>query len=211
VGHGVPAALMTMIIKQALTTKRIGGQHARGYQLLEPAETLAKLNQRLVEQEAGSACFATAVYAVLNIDTGAVRLARAGHPLPLLLRGDGGTETIDADGPMLGVFETDDFQQSEFTLHRDDRLVLYSDGFEMAFPDPQKRGGSIATDRYLSEFEMLRTGSAREAMNKLAELLDTQAGSLNQRDDLTLLCTTRTAAANLAAVPVTAAPLRAAG
>ncbi len=47
VGHGVPAALLTMFIKQALITKEIT---PGGYRLLPPAESLARLNQTLVDQ-----------------------------------------------------------------------------------------------------------------------------------------------------------------
>src|ERR1700722_9635666 len=46
VGHGVPAALLTMFIKHALTTKQIIA--GKGYRLLTASETITRLNQTLI-------------------------------------------------------------------------------------------------------------------------------------------------------------------
>ncbi len=188
VGHGVPAALMTIYIKQALRTKEITPGVAPGYRLLDPAETLKHLNRALLDQDGGSTCFATAIYAVLNIRTGQMKLGRGGHPLPMLLHGDGSADLLDqADGPMLGVFDTDDFETAIIDLSAGDRLLLYSDGFEMAYPDHETDDG-VANEQYLEEFKALAEGTTEEAMRKFTHRLDHQTGSLNQRDDLTLLC-----------------------
>src|SRR5665213_2378159 len=47
VGHGMPAALLTMFIKHALVTKEIVGN---AYRLLTPSESLARLNMSLIDQ-----------------------------------------------------------------------------------------------------------------------------------------------------------------
>lgn len=187
VGHGVPAALMTIYIKQSLRTKEIVHGSKPGYRLLSPDEALQHLNLMLLEQDGGSTCFATAVYAVVDTRTGVMQLARAGHPLPVMLRHDRDTEMLNPDGPMLGVFDTGDFDVLTVQMRPGDRLLLYSDGYEMAFPDPTGDGG-VASERYLQEFEALRKGDAPDAMERFTGLIDHQAGSLNQRDDLTLLC-----------------------
>ena len=91
----------------------------------------------------------------------------------------------------LGVFENETYEQTERELAIGDRLLLYSDGFEQAFPprtnDEHER--RIPTDRYLNEFEQLRLGpSPSEMIDHLAARIDDQCGSLHQIDDLTLLC-----------------------
>ena len=187
VGHGVPAALMTIYIKQALRTKEITPGVGRGYRLLEPAETLTHLNRALVEQDGGSTCFATAVYAVIDTRSGQMTLSIAGHPTPLLLRSSGVTEPVNPEGAMLGVFDTDDFEQRVVTFGPGDRLLLYSDGFEMAYPD-RAHDKSAASERYLEAFEVLRQGDPADAVQRFLTHLDTQTGSLNQPDDLTLMC-----------------------
>ena len=194
VGHGVPAALMTMFLKRSLTTKVIDPREQRGYRLLEPAEAMARVNRDMVSCQAGSETmrFATACYGVLNIHTLELRLARAGHPFPLVLKPDGKMSRIDPDGGLLAVFPEETFEQQRVFLETGDRLLMYTDGFELAFTDEiptcdrygRKRVSSTA---YLHEFENLRFASIERAVEQLAGRLDNAAGSLNQRDDLTLI------------------------
>lgn len=192
VGHGVPAALLTMYIKRSLITKRIDPGNPRGYRITEPAEALSKLNHDMVEQQGGHVRFATACYGVINCETLGLCVARAGHPFPILLRANGETESLQPEGGLLGVFEEETYEQICVQLHEGDRLLLYSDGFEMAFPDPRERSSNgkpkAASTQYTREFEDLRHGAMDEALARLSEKLDTQIGSLNQRDDLTILC-----------------------
>ncbi|HEY1685253.1 MAG TPA: SpoIIE family protein phosphatase, partial [Tepidisphaeraceae bacterium] len=63
VGHGIPAALLTMFLKRALVTKEI---LPSGYRLLPPSESLAQLNQCLVDQGLAHTTFATALYGMIN-------------------------------------------------------------------------------------------------------------------------------------------------
>lgn len=187
VGHGVPAALMTMYIKRSLRTKVVDHSAPRGYRLVEPKDAIAELNNDLFTQNMpGQTRFATSCYALINTQTGVTRFARAGHPYPMLLKANGETEFIKADGGLLGLFETDDFEQIEFTMSQGDRLLVYSDGFEVAFPDPNSE--NIANEDYLNHFQLLREGTPENGLEKLTMLMEQQAGSLNQRDDLTLIC-----------------------
>ena len=191
VGHGVPAALLTMVIKRCLHTKAIDTEDPRGYRIIEPAEAMGRLNKEMIEHQLSKVRFASACYGVVNCLQRRVCIARAGHPYPLLLRADGQTETVEPDGGLLGVFEEEQFEQLEVQLEPGDRLLLYSDGFELAFPgdrDQAQARRAVASTQYEQEFESLRTGPLDEALRRLEQRLDIQAGSLNQRDDLTVLC-----------------------
>ncbi|QDU33603.1 Phosphoserine phosphatase RsbP [Poriferisphaera corsica] len=190
VGHGVPAALMTMYIKRSLQTKVIDPDSPRGYRILTPSETLAKLNHDMIERQAGKVRFATACCGLINCETNTLQIARAGHPFPMVLKADGANIMIEPEGGLLGVFPDEIFEQAEVTLNPNDRLLLYSDGFEVAFPQigTQSSQGRIANEQYLEEFNMLREGHLEEVFDRFCSRLDQQAGSLNQRDDLTVIC-----------------------
>src|SRR5215213_3366570 len=131
VGHGVPAALLTMFIKQALVTKEIV---PGGYRLVPPGESMARLNQTLVDQNLAHATFATALYGVIDTQTLDVTVARAGHPAPVVIRAGGETiEPLQPDGGLLGVFPDEQYQSLTTRLAPGDRLLVYTDGIEVAF------------------------------------------------------------------------------
>lgn len=188
VGHGVPAALMTMVINRSLTMKEVD---VDSYRIVPPSEVLHRLNAEMIRRQGRTTRFATAVYAVVNCRLRTVQLAGAGHPPPLLLRGDGSQVFLQTEGGLLGVFEDETYDQIEFTLSMNDRMILYSDGFEQAFPNTQSDAyqRKLPNTRYRDEFEQLRQPSDPDAMvEHIRERLDAQCGSLHQLDDLTLVC-----------------------
>ena len=180
VGHGVPAALLTMFVRRALPMKETG---EFGYRLVPPNEALARLNREMVNRSTGQVRFATAVYMTLNVETLELQTALAGHPHPMILRASGKVEHISPEGPLLGVFDDEPFEMCSTQLEPGDRLLLFSDGFETAFGENDKHD----TTRYLDEFQKLRQGTPEQAINLLETIVDAQPGSLHQLDDLTVL------------------------
>lgn len=189
VGHGVPAALMTMVLSRSLTTKIITGE---SYELLEPSAVLQRLNQEMIRRHGDVPRFATAVYGVVDVRDRSIRLAGAGHPPPLVI-GPDSTREIETEGGLLGVFPDDLFPQVELTLKADESMLIYSDGFETAFPDPgsDEYERKMPTKRYLGAFDELasdiRSFGPQEAMERFAELINAQNGSLHQVDDITVM------------------------
>jgi serine phosphatase RsbU (regulator of sigma subunit) len=179
VGHGMPAALLTMFIKRALICKEIG---PAGYRLLPPEETLRRVNEALIEQHLSAATFATALYGVIDTETLILTLSTAGHPAPLLLRGDE-MIPIQVDGSLLGIFEQETYRSSVIQLERDDRLLVYSDGVEVAF------GKDIALHRgqWRDELYERRDLPAEGMIIDFSDQIDREAGSLQPKDDLTLM------------------------
>lgn len=127
VGHGMPAALLTMFIKKALQTKRIAGN---SYQIVPPHVTLSELNADICEQNLSSCQFCTAIYCVIDTSSLKMTYCRAGHPEPILIRADGQIERLSGPGSLLGVFPESDFQSRQVQLEQGDRVVLFSDGAE---------------------------------------------------------------------------------
>lgn len=179
VGHGMPAALLTMFIKNAFVTKEI---RSGGYRLLLPGETLGRLNDAMVEQNLSQATFATAVYGIINTQTLVVQYARAGHPLPVVLSRDGQTNTLDADGGLLGIFGGQDFETRSVRLNPGDRLIFYSDGVEVAYSDAPDD-----MHRWQNELVARRELATDQMLLEFAETMDAAAGSIQPKDDLTII------------------------
>ena len=181
VGHGMPAALLTMFIKNALVTKEITPE---GYRLHKPGETMRKLNETLLEQKLSHATFATAAYGHVNTDTLRATFARGGHPKPLLLRKNGEIDYVGGDGGLLGIFDDETFEDCVVDLTPGDRLFVYSDGMEVAFTsdstqvDPERWKEEICTRRHLPTAELVRQFEAH---------IENGSGSLIPKDDLTLI------------------------
>jgi len=196
VGHGVPAALMTMIIAHSLTMKDI---YRDSYRIIPPGEVLAHLNDSILNHHADNGRFATSVYGVIDTRNYHTTIAAAGHPSPLRINQDGESEFIEAKGGLLGVFPDEVYEEVSFTLEEGDRLFIYSDGFEMAFPNPktcnladpkQRRLPSL---RYLDEIRRAcgLDASVEETIEALRHAVDREPGSLHQVDDLTGICLAR--------------------
>ncbi len=191
VGHGVPAALLTMVIQRALVVARATGMSAH------PAQTMAYLNRALSSACASGQRFATGVVGVLDCETGVARVSVAGHPPPMVFT-DGRVERIETNGPLLGVFDQLEFGEAELTLPIGSTLLLYSDGFELAFPGSTREVDTEAYVEHLEAFgsRTMEAGCVAPALHDLAELVDQQRGSLHQRDDLSALAIRRTAVAS---------------
>ncbi|HZZ42191.1 MAG TPA: PP2C family protein-serine/threonine phosphatase [Tepidisphaeraceae bacterium] len=180
VGHGMPAALLTMFMKRALVTKQI---LTGRYRLMRPGETMHLLNQALLDQHLEQATFATALYGVINCETLAVSFARAGHPCPLLLKSDGTVEELQADGGLLGIFEDETYQDGRAQLTAGDRLILFTDGVEVAFA----KGDTVDIDRWKSELLARRHLPTDQLLQDLSRHIDHECSSLDAKDDLTII------------------------
>lgn len=196
VGHGVPAALMTMIINRGIRMRTLAGDH---YRIHEPSEVLVALNKELIRHHSEAPRFASAIYGVMDTRDRTVTIAGAGHPPAIIYAPDGSTTPVETEGSLLGVFADDDFAQTTINIEPDHMLVLYSDGFETAFPDRQADcyERRLPNRRYLDRFAQLagdwRDNDIHVALSNFTTEVDAQAGSLHQLDDLTAMIITPTA------------------
>lgn len=180
VGHGMPAALLTMFLKQALVTKVIDES---GYRLLSPAQTMSRLNDALVAQNLSQATFATAIYGRVHTRTLQLTFARGGHPDPILLTRDGGLKPLTADGALLGIFPGDEFEQATVQLEPGDRVFVCSDGIELAFSE----GDSPEPDRWRQELLARRDVPTDRLLAELREHLQRTDSPARKKDDLTII------------------------
>lgn len=175
-GHGVPASLLTVFIKQGVKAKEINGKE---YRLIPPNEVLKKLNRDLLALTLSENPFITMVYALFDTRDGTFRFSRAGHPYPLYIPSKGPLRLWQVEGSLLGVFETE-YRSQAHTIGPGDRILLYTDGMD-----------SAGFKHYPLGVTSLLAAAEHFRDLPLSDLIETLAGALFERsernDDLTLL------------------------
>ena len=91
-GHGVPAAIVASMVKIALAVQE--------GEIADPGAVLTRMNRALYGRF--EKAYVTAVFALIDPAAGTLTYASAGHPSPLLRRGDGRVESLDERGIVLG-------------------------------------------------------------------------------------------------------------
>ena len=180
VGHGMPAALLTIFLKQALLMRET---YESNYRIFPPSEIIKNLNMRMAAQKLSGYQFATCCYCLLNIKTLQITFARAGHPYPILIRGGQQLEQLEIRGSLLGVFEQAEYTQQTVQLQPGDKLLLYSDGAEPfigKFDDKTGFGFS-------EQFYEIKDSSVVEMMDRLNTIAHNQKIEPSEVDDITIV------------------------
>jgi sigma-B regulation protein RsbU (phosphoserine phosphatase) len=186
IGHGVPAALLTMFLRTSLVTMEIVHDH---YRILTPGETMARLNAALLRQNFSQTTFATAIYGLIDVTSGLASIARAGHPCPILIPSpDAGPQSNIRDldeggGSLLGVFPDEEYATVKVQLSPGERLLIHSDGIDSVFGDNMQD----YVRPWREELAQLRSADAAKMLGEFSTRLDRQSGSLAPKDDLTII------------------------
>ena len=131
--HGISSALMTARPAGYLSSASVAQNMALRYdykgrvQVLPPNEVIAKLNTAVLD-ELKTDLYFTLLLADLDLRSGAVRMAQAGHPHPLIQRADGQIEQQGPGGLPVGLVEGATVEGFGITLAPGDRLLILSDG-----------------------------------------------------------------------------------
>ena len=172
IGAGMLMAFARPVIHAAL-------DHSRG-----PAEALERTNRILVD-EIRSGLFITAIAGVLDVTTGRLRMANAGHEPPLMVPADGGPiDAIEGGGVLLGAFRSLGVPELDVRLRPGDMLVLYTDGVTDAIGPSGERFGE---PRLLATVEAARQGSAHDIVAALRDAVADFRGSVPPSDDITIV------------------------
>jgi sigma-B regulation protein RsbU (phosphoserine phosphatase) len=118
-GKGVPAALYMMVAKTLLKSE--------GQRLGEPDQILSYVNNVLASDN-DSCMFATVFCAIMDIRSGEVRFANAGHNPPLMIDSQGIRYLTLKSGFVLGPMDDTEYETERLTLKPGDTLFLYTDG-----------------------------------------------------------------------------------
>jgi hypothetical protein len=127
--------------------------------------------------------FASLVYLLLSIDSGAVRVLNAGHMPPLVVRGQVITP-MDRGSMVLGIMPHSTFAEQRVELNGGDTLVVYSDGVTEAMNET----GDFFGDERLYEIVCSATGMAVGAIGtQIVGAVKTFVGDAVPSDDLSLM------------------------
>lgn len=153
-----------------------------------PAEALERTNWILVD-ERRTGLFVTALEGVLDLKTGVVLFANAGHELPILVPGDGSPiRSLVGSGPLLGAFGRLELDDVRVELRPGDSLILYTDGITDA---TNRAGERYGEERLLRTVRRDRAGSAPDICRGIVSSVARFQGDAAAADDLALLIVRR--------------------
>ncbi|MFN0135060.1 MAG: PP2C family protein-serine/threonine phosphatase [Phycisphaerae bacterium] len=144
-GHGLLSAMLTVFIKRALLGRE---RRDTGYSILPPSEVLSRLNDELLESALPDCDYVAAVYALFNLRTRELQIARAGSPYPIFRRANGKSSLLRPAGSLLGVVAGATYETTTVTLAKGDAVLFCSDGL-VRLVDPIA-GAAAATGALLS-------------------------------------------------------------
>jgi serine phosphatase RsbU (regulator of sigma subunit) len=170
---GVPAALVMASTRSVL--------RAAARDCPSPGETLRRAND-LLYPDMPPSMFVTCFYATLDVRTGRLRYANAGHDLPYLRR-DGAARELYATGSPLGLMPDRSYDEGEMALAPGDSLLLYTDGLVEAHNIQREMFGFPHLAALLGD---LPAGAPMIAP-LLAELHAFTGPAWEQEDDVTLV------------------------
>lgn len=192
-GHGVSAAMLTVLFKNRLD---IIEQDDDAYRSTQPSPSASealglpvqshsaipvftRVNEELISDVVGSSMFVTALFCILDTHSGKFSVASAGHPPLLVLRAYGEVETIEASGPALGLYSDAHFSEEFLVLESGDRVLMYTDGLFNLGGDDRFTLEDVAS--HLSEIPHEK-GALRELLGRITDGLE-----YVDRDDVTML------------------------
>ena len=175
-GKGIPAAMFMMTAKTI-----IRGLAERG---LSVDEIFTLANEKLCENNE-SGMFVTAWMGKLDLSTGKLSFANAGHNPPIIVHANGECEYLKSrTGFVLAGMEGMRYRSNEMTLEKGDRIFLYTDGVTEATDEKETLYGEDRLLSYIGENKALK---AEALLAGLKEDIDLFAGTAPQFDDITML------------------------
>ncbi len=176
-GKGIPAALFMMASKIILQNNAMMGK--------SPAQILTDTNNSICSNNQLD-MFVTVWLGILEISTGKLTAANAGHEYPALKSPDGNYELFrDKHGFVIGGMSGVKYWEYNLELKPGTKLFLYTDGVPEATDANQEL---FANDRMLEALNNHPEADAKQTLQNVRESVDGFVKDAEQFDDLTMLC-----------------------
>ncbi|MBO4449461.1 MAG: serine/threonine-protein phosphatase [Clostridiales bacterium] len=176
-GKGIPAALFMMVSKIMIQNIAMMGS--------SPAEVLRFVNNQLCSNNPEE-MFVSVWYGCLDLETGILTAANAGHEYPVLKQPDGNFQLVrDRHQLVIGGMEGIRYTEYEIQLDPGAKLFLYTDGIPEAANADNKFYG---IDRLVETLVKNEEKSPQEIIKSVGESVKAYVKDAPQFDDLTMLC-----------------------
>ncbi len=175
-GKGIPASLFMMRSKTAIRSfAETGGT---------PQEILIKANRTLCEGN-DTDTFVSVWIGIIDLETGVMQCANAGHEYPVIKHGDKDYEVFtDPHSLVLAAMPDVKVKQYELKLVPGDRLFVYTDGVLEAINSKEEQYGM---NRLLDTLRNTEDKTINETLQIVSESLDLFKEKAEQFDDITML------------------------
>ena len=176
-GKGVPAALFMMASKIIMANNAMMSK--------SPAQILTDTNAAICSNNREQ-MFVTAWLGILEISTGKLTAANAGHEYPVLMQPDGIFEYVkDKHGFVIGGMDGAQYKEYEIMLKPGAKLFLYTDGVPEATSAENELFGA---ERLLKALNADRSAAPEQVLKNVRAHVDAFVKQAEQFDDLTMLC-----------------------
>ena len=176
-GKGIPGALFMMVSKIILQSCAMLGRSS--------AEILNKTNEAICSNNPED-MFVTVWLGILEISTGKLTTANAGHEYPAIKRPGGSFELLkEKHGLVIGAMENTHYKEYELRLEPGTKLFLYTDGVPEA-TDTENRMFGIG--HMLEALNEEPDAAPRQLLQNVHRAVDGFVKDAEQFDDLTMLC-----------------------
>ena len=175
-GKGIPASLFMMRSKTA-----IRGIAEEG---ISPAEILSRVNTTLCEGNDAD-MFVTVWIGIIDLETGSMMCANAGHEYPAIMRNGGDYELYkDKHSLALAAMPGLRLKEYELKLEPGDKLFVYTDGVPEAINEQVQDYGTGRMIRVLND---VKDSSMEETLTAVRQDMIAYVGNAEQFDDITML------------------------
>lgn len=176
-GKGVPAALFMMASKIILANNAMIGK--------TPEQILTDTNNAICSNNREE-MFVTVWLGILEISTGKLTAANAGHEYPVIKHADGDFEILkDKHGFVIGGMAGAKYKEYELTLEPGSKLFVYTDGV----PEATDAGNQLfGTDRMIKALNEKPQATPESILGNVRKSVDGFVAGAEQFDDLTMLC-----------------------
>ena len=176
-GKGIPAALFMMMAKIILANNAMMG--------MSPGKILAETNTAICDHNQEE-MFVTVWLGILEISTGRLTAANAGHEYPVVKKPDGRFELLkDRHGLVIGGMDGSCYREYELNMEPGTKLFVYTDGVPEA-TDAENR--MFGTERMLAALNENPENSSEQMLRNVRRAVDDFVRDAEQFDDLTMLC-----------------------